>query len=190
MGKYTGRVGKGWLPLLDELDAKLRALGWTGAAYVKEKYAHLDFHPRSITGVPEEQQEEFFALIDEYEWRSWVICEDCGAPGEERDVGGWYRTLCLLCNAQAQRGRGAPPLTARERALIRLEATAKSYGWPSQYTYQADGEDHPTALPDDFVRDVLVDLRHWLAVHATDPQDAWAHAQEMAVDHWESEQEG
>lgn len=80
-------VGDGWLDLLKELIQKLIAAGWDkSVADVKEKFGGLRFYVGHAT-------DDIFDLIDEYEDKSYYVCEVCGEEGELRK-GGWLRTLC------------------------------------------------------------------------------------------------
>ncbi len=59
------------------------------AAQVKEKFGGLRFYMTF-------QNDEIRELISEAETLSYETCEECGNPGEERDVR-WVRTLCSHC---------------------------------------------------------------------------------------------
>lgn len=89
--------GDGWFKLLWEMSEKLAALKQDEivAAQIKEKYgtlrAYFDFG-FYVEGKYSEARD----IINQYEWASSEICEDCGAAGRERD-GGWVRTLCDDC---------------------------------------------------------------------------------------------
>jgi hypothetical protein len=90
---------EGWYSLIDELCSKLEKL--INEKYpklkkgkypfevsqVKEKYGGLRFY---INSAPE----EILDLIDEYEKKSYKICEICGEPGELKEVNHWYKTVC------------------------------------------------------------------------------------------------
>jgi hypothetical protein len=90
---------EGWYPLIDELCSKLEKLidekypDLKEGEYpfqveqVKEKYGGLRFY---VSGA----YEEIFDLIDEYEKKSYEICETCGEAGELKEVHGWYKTVC------------------------------------------------------------------------------------------------
>ena len=87
--RYFFAVDDGWLPLVQELIEKCIELGWNKQiCQVKEKFGGLRFY---INEAPN----EIYDLIDEYEHKSYSICEVCGQKGELRK-GGWYRTLCEL----------------------------------------------------------------------------------------------
>ena len=94
--------GDGWFDLLYELSQKLAPLVDKANAVedmddykfqviqVKEKFGGLRYY---ISSVPHEYADEIFDLIAEYEHKSYEICEDCGKPGEVRDLS-WITTLC------------------------------------------------------------------------------------------------
>lgn len=95
---------RGWYPLIVRLDAQLAALdpGYT-VHQVKEKFGELRFYMTSEADT--DIQAEMHALIEEAEQASMRICEDCGSDGElSRSARGWYRTLCVSCRADSDRG--------------------------------------------------------------------------------------
>lgn len=67
------------------------------ASQIKEKFGTLRFYMSSGT-------EEMWKLIHEAEEKSAHTCEDCGAPGKERNDG-WIRTLCDECEKKYQERR-------------------------------------------------------------------------------------
>lgn len=80
-------VGDGWLPMVKELILKLIDAGWNKQlSDIKEKFGGLCFYIGGGT-------DEIFDIIEEYEEKSYSICEECGEPGELRK-GGWWKTLC------------------------------------------------------------------------------------------------
>jgi hypothetical protein len=81
-GKFT----KTKRALRDEIPFKI--------VQVKEKFATLSVYPNFAS-------EEIFNIIDEYEKKSAEVCEDCGKPGEVRNLG-WIRTLCEKCYTKAE----------------------------------------------------------------------------------------
>ena len=66
---------------------------------VKEKYGGLCFYVSSA-------YDEIFDLINEYEKKSYTICEVCGKPGKTLvnglGKGYWYKTLCADCAEKFQ----------------------------------------------------------------------------------------
>jgi ribosomal protein L37AE/L43A len=88
---------KGWYPLIYELLDKIQAIVDSNPEYkdlqvvqIKEKFGslrmYLNYDPKEISD-----------LIDEYERKSYVICEICGSNGVKRVNYGWYKTLCDKC---------------------------------------------------------------------------------------------
>lgn len=94
-------VGEGWLPMIDEMSAKIEAeiQQWIKdnpgaefhprASQVKEKYGGLRFYMMTSTDKMEE-------IISEYEALSETICDECGKPGEIKG-GGWLVCNCDEC---------------------------------------------------------------------------------------------
>lgn len=60
------------------------------ASQVKEKFGGLRFY---MTGVTDEINN----LIEAAEELSLQTCEQCGQPGSNSAVNGWYRTTCESC---------------------------------------------------------------------------------------------
>ncbi len=114
-------VGQGWLPLIDELSAKLEKviekfiqdnpnLPCAQCVELKDNHKNEDHvyqssHPRAsqvkekygtlrfyISGCTD----EIDALISDAERRSAKICEECNSPGQQYG-GGWVTTLCEEC---------------------------------------------------------------------------------------------
>lgn len=91
--RWGSCVGDGWVNvLLDELVLKLVNMGWNkNIAQVKEKFGGLRFYIEQGT-------REMTALIDEYESRSFTVCEECGAQARMcQTESGWYKTYCEVC---------------------------------------------------------------------------------------------
>jgi hypothetical protein len=83
-------VGDGWKPLVDEVVTRLAQLpDPPQITQVKEKFGNLTIYLTSYS--PDAQD-----ILDEVEERASLICEYCGAPGEERDTG-WIKVLCDAC---------------------------------------------------------------------------------------------
>lgn len=62
------------------------------ASQIKEKFGGLRLYMTSGT-------DEIFDLIEEYEDKSYHICEDCGSDQATQNEVGWVRTLCDPCRA-------------------------------------------------------------------------------------------
>lgn len=82
-------VGPGWADLIKECFEVCRRHAII-VLQVKEKYGGLRFY---IGAAPMWIHE----FIHEMEELSYLICEECGAPGKLR-TSGWYRTLCDNCD--------------------------------------------------------------------------------------------
>ena len=83
---FRAEIGQGWMPLVTELLDKLKSIGWDGnILQIKEKFGGLRFY--IDTG-----SDRAFDLIDEYENKSFSICEICGDPGKL--IGHWLMTRC------------------------------------------------------------------------------------------------
>jgi len=79
---------------LEELTEKMRKTPPPArVAQIKEKFGTLRFYVNSATDAD-------YAVIEFGERMSATTCEDCGNKGEERP-GGWIRTQCELCYAEA-----------------------------------------------------------------------------------------
>jgi len=96
---YFGfECGDGWLNLIEELCCELEKLlikypnikEHFYTTQVKEKFAGLRFYVSC-------ENREIFDLIQEYEKKSYSICEHCGKPASKRVYGAWYYTLCDSC---------------------------------------------------------------------------------------------
>ncbi len=78
----------GWLPLLAELCERLdREHPDVEFSQVKDKFAALRIYTQSGTAAADD-------LISEYERRSAVMCEECGAQGKRTTRGGWLVVRC------------------------------------------------------------------------------------------------
>lgn len=104
------QCGDGWYKLIRKLSKKLEKLVekemriepvagmedildeylFPHASTVKEKFGTLRFYMTTST-------DEMEAEIDKAIRESARTCEDCGRPGRNKSVGGWYRTQCVKC---------------------------------------------------------------------------------------------
>jgi hypothetical protein len=87
--------GPGWAPLINELVEEARKRDIT-IQQVKQKFGALRFYI-------EEKPEDFLEMIRQAELRSVHICEECGADGELRVVGEWWKTECLAHHEDRKR---------------------------------------------------------------------------------------
>lgn len=77
----------GWRPMLRQLLADMEAAGWQGdLVQIKEKFGELRVYVEGNQAVQD--------LAWEATSKSIAICEECGEPGEERKMGGYFLTLC------------------------------------------------------------------------------------------------
>jgi len=86
------QCGDGWLPMLEELFDKTDKIAKPYKDFristVKEKFGGLRVYCFAST-------DEIENLIDEYEAKSYKVCERCGRKGKLTHVFGWYVTLCF-----------------------------------------------------------------------------------------------
>lgn len=88
----------GWYKLIDELCTRIESkldkeTDDFLVLQIKEKFAGLRFYVGGTT-------DEILDLIDEYEEKSYTICEGCGNPGKTVCHYGWYSTLCEKCEKE------------------------------------------------------------------------------------------
>jgi hypothetical protein len=98
-GQYTFECGKGWNHLIEEVCFKINDFfekfpeyneNFEGIIVVKEKYGEL----RIQGSFPD----IVYDFIKEAEHKSQNTCEYCGAEGKMRNVWGWQKTLCDVCD--------------------------------------------------------------------------------------------
>jgi len=84
---YIG-VGKGWYPLLFELDERLSEIDPDyRIAQIKEKFGGLRYY------IESKRYDEAQEIVNEIEDRSYTICETTGKPGRPTTKNGWIKTL-------------------------------------------------------------------------------------------------
>lgn len=84
--------GDGWFKLLWKLSEDLQKAGFANTGHVlqvKEKLGGLRFY---VDGANDEQ----WKIIEEAEQKSYGICECCGEPGKQYNMG-WIYTVCEKC---------------------------------------------------------------------------------------------
>lgn len=86
-------VGKGWEPLIRELEVKLNALGDFKIDQVKEKFGSLRYYA-TIDTEDKETYQAFRTAIEEAEEKSEHLCEECGEPAEIKEYNGWMKAYC------------------------------------------------------------------------------------------------
>ena len=101
MGCGSG-IGKGWLPIVVELDKQLAELDPEYKIdQIKEKFGGLRFYVSSEP--PNSSMRAIYDLINEAETNSYQTCEMCGAPGERCSPNRWILTLCENCNKEVSK---------------------------------------------------------------------------------------
>ncbi|TSC83115.1 MAG: Uncharacterized protein G01um101419_230 [Parcubacteria group bacterium Gr01-1014_19] len=95
--------GLGWLPLISDLCAKLKALhlDQIRVTRVKEKFGELRFY---VDSVPKNELEVFEKVLLDAIKRSAETCERCGQPGRTTTINKGMRiiTLCEECKKKAK----------------------------------------------------------------------------------------
>ena len=109
-------VGRGWYPILIELDAELTTIDPTlRYVQIKEKFGGLRTYttrpsPENWNKVRRAKRRALGAALK--------TCEQCAAAGTMHSRLGWYRTLCPSCAAESEYVR--VPDQRMERAVARL----------------------------------------------------------------------
>ena len=95
MMTQASNVGEGWHPILRELEADLNQMDPDFTLQqVKEKFGGLRYYAQTSQGVDGAVHREFHDRIRVAEEKSEHVCEQCGQPGENHAIHGWYKTLC------------------------------------------------------------------------------------------------
>lgn len=99
---YWGiETGDGWFNLIWETCSRIEPL--VGESFhfeqIKEKYGGLRMY---YSGAITDEGEK---IIEEAEEKSQTICEECGKPGENREINGWWATECGKCYAKRLRSK-------------------------------------------------------------------------------------
>jgi len=100
-------IGPGWHGIIRNISAQLDLISKTTgmiiqATQVKEKYGSLRFYISNYfedsTSISEKEQEIWHKIVDAIvsraEQESGWTCEECGKFGENKEIYGWYSTLC------------------------------------------------------------------------------------------------
>jgi len=88
---------QGWDEMVFELLDKIVEIDTKKAVRIfqlKEKFASLRCYISITCDEDIPYDNEIYELIDQYETKSFTICEECGNPGKPRRDIGWHRTLC------------------------------------------------------------------------------------------------
>lgn len=100
--KYRGfEIDLGWFELIKEMAQKIEAQAkfekrtiskWPKCTQLKEKFGTLRCYVENGSPV-------IFAIIEEFESKSRLICYKCGKPGKLY-TNGWHRVCCAKCEAK------------------------------------------------------------------------------------------
>jgi hypothetical protein len=93
IGPASKQVGPGWKDIVDPLEELCDRHGVL-VMQCKEKFGGLGFYVGGPEEISQEDWDNVTARIENAERVSCHICEECGAPGETRDIGGWLKTVC------------------------------------------------------------------------------------------------
>jgi len=93
---------KGWNQLIYDLSAELKQMGFNGEVLqIKEKFGGLRYY---IAHDDNELYDRMHRLINEYEKKSFTICEMCGSDkGKLLNKNYWYRTRCPECELKEKK---------------------------------------------------------------------------------------
>lgn len=94
-------VGPGWQGLIQTLHTDLASLipGYE-VLQIKEKFGGLRYYIDFPDGTDEHVRRTVYRLIASAEDLSERLCEECGSPGENKSVRGWWKTLCDSCRGR------------------------------------------------------------------------------------------
>jgi hypothetical protein len=104
-------IGPGWQPIVRELHQKVLHIDPDlEVLQIKEKFGGLRYYYNSKYPYQSDESNTINDLVAEAEQKCDVTCEECGEPGENKSILGWYRTLCpshhLEATEAAKRRRG------------------------------------------------------------------------------------
>jgi hypothetical protein len=89
-------VGPGWKSLVTKVHYDLtELLGDYELVQIKEKFGGLRYYFDTYSASTEVHNEAH-RIVDEAERVSFTMCEECGDPGQARDMHGWIKTLCTM----------------------------------------------------------------------------------------------
>ncbi len=104
--QYGLGIGMGWIPMIEEMSAKIEPIlekiieadpkaKFPTAVQVKEKFGGLRFYLST-------SHKEVDDIVNDYESKSYEICQDCGESGTIRTKG-WHKVLCDSCEQKQNR---------------------------------------------------------------------------------------
>lgn len=94
------RLPDGWVDLVVELHGKLNTIDPRyKVACVKEKFGGLRFYMSFIYGVDDDmpsadERNVMWKLVEEYEQKSFQVCQDCGGKAHLNREHRRYKTAC------------------------------------------------------------------------------------------------
>lgn len=100
--QWVDDIGPGWRLLVRGLDTNLCDLDPDYCiGQIKEEFGGLRYYIAEFKGDADEGDR--LRLVRAAEDLSFKICEDCGAPGTTKAIGGfWRKTLCPHCRQERE----------------------------------------------------------------------------------------
>lgn len=107
--------GNGWKSLYEPILEYIKEYNETHKEnieihQIKEKFGGLRIYPSFYT-------DELMKMIDEAEEKSYGMCENCGKPCKQINVGHWIYTLCQDCYEEMKQ--------KQEKAMLELQNKIK-----------------------------------------------------------------
>jgi len=120
---YFSCVGEGWWDLIYRLCVKLEPLvsdkAGSAIGQIKEKFGTLRFYLLFSESV------EMYNFIREAEEESAKTCEECGAPGKQREINHWVKTSCERCHKKRLIGN----VNSRLELLVKFGFPCEEEEW-------------------------------------------------------------
>ncbi|KAM9866715.1 hypothetical protein ACIFOC_00480 [Leucobacter aridicollis] len=103
-------VPGGWYQIVADLDRELEAHSfWFRYSQIKADNGELIVHIDYAGDMPRDIRWRVQELTTRARERSATVCEECGAPGEQRFQQGWWGTRCDTCLTEhVSAGRSRP----------------------------------------------------------------------------------
>lgn len=99
-------IPPGWVPLVEKLIETLHAFPFViEVTQIKEKFGGLRFYYHIAGEHDKVLVDRVYSLVDEAEFASMKICQDCGHAGQHRNVGYWMVVMCAACHEIAEKKR-------------------------------------------------------------------------------------
>jgi hypothetical protein len=116
-------VGEGWWDIIYRLCVKLEPLVSDNASptigQIKEKFGTLRFY------LFFSETDKMSVLIREAEDESAKTCEECGAPGKQREINHWVKTSCERCHKKRLIGN----VSSRLELLVKFGFSCEEEEW-------------------------------------------------------------